>query len=798
LNNTIRGARAAQMLLSALLLLPALLPAHALAGGDACVGMVIESESGGILDEGWAGRGHDTLFSEGNATSWSVAKRCSNNQALCASDDSCGAGDCVATCDCQADSTCELTGPVDGRKCLSTMADCTTNADCPASVACVSYYGPPLPVAYMGTPLCLVSHFEGAASGTFDADSGDLSLSASLRRRIFLGTMLTQPCPRCGAPDQNPLVGGEFVCEGGQFPGAACIAEAVHPYFGGTSTDCPPTAGNLINGSGSLIPLRNLGTDSTTKTAQLPCSGTGFTGNPTVPGSNPKCTDDPTGPVCTSNADCSGPSVTCGYWCHCGFCNGNGSGCFDDSDCAEGQTCQKGTGTGTTATSPQARPNDCSGNGFMCGAAEDERCESTPYGSCSDAPYRECSSNNDCEIFNAGNCQVTDRPCFESEITRTGSASPLGSYCAVEDKACSTNADCTFGGDSCVPDSIRAELAALYCMPSSGSGIVNPVLGLAGPGAAVLPVFAKLCRCSGNEHGCENVCGGSSDCGNDIVDEGEQCDGGACCNENCTLSSSAVVCRGAAGSCDSAESCTGSSATCPADVLKSSSTPCRASTGVCDVAENCGGASPTCPADVFAPTSTSCRASAGVCDVAESCTGASATCPVDAFAATTTSCRASAGECDVAETCSGTAATCPANSFEPDGEACDDANACTNEDECLAGSCQGTPIQGCGGECGDGSLDEGEACDDGNATFTNGEYCGVACVLIPCGKPTNSSGEDPKTSDALFVLRTAVDQVTCSPRVCSPDGNQQILSSDALRVLRAAVGQPVTLDCPTE
>jgi hypothetical protein len=817
-------SRVFRFLLSALLMMPALLPAAAFAGGEACLGIVIEAETGAILDEGWAGRAHDTPYSEGNVTSWRVLQRCSNNQAACTSDQDCGAGDCVATCDCQADSTCELTGPVDGRRCLTTMTDCTTNADCPASAACVSYFGAPLPVAYSGTPACIVSNFEGGASGTFDSGSGDLSLSGSLRRRVFLGSTLAQPCPRCGNPDQEPMPGAEFVCEGGQFPGAACVVDAVHPWFGGTSYDCPPTTASALTGPGTVFPLRDLGTDSKITTAGIPCASFGFTANPLSPGSNPKCVDDVGGPVCASNADCKrctgdltvkctaqgdctgkgtcaeAPDhpITCGHWCHCGFCNGNGAACMQNADCSEGQTCQKGSGTGQQATAPQLKPNDCGTDGGICGTVETERCKSSTVGFCSIEPFRQCENNADCQNFNAGNCNFSGKPCFGPEISRSGSALPLGSYCAVEDKACSTNADCTIGGDSCVPDSTRSRLAALYCLPTTSSSAFNSVVGFAGPAAASVPTFAKVCRCSGSEAGCENVCGSASGCGNDIVEDGEQCDGGACCNGNCTLSSSAVICRAAAGSCDTAESCTGSSAACPADVLQSSSTTCRASAGICDVAELCSGTSPTCPGDGFAGTSTTCRSAAGICDAAESCSGSSASCPADSFSPTTKTCRASTGDCDVAESCEGTAATCPANAFEPNGEACDDANSCTNDDECVAGVCEGTPVVGCGGECGDGALDEGEACDDGNATFTAGEYCGVACVLIPCGKPTNSSGVPPKTSDALFVLRTAVGQATCSPRVCSVDGNQTIVASDALRVLRAAVGQSVSLDCPAQ
>jgi cysteine-rich repeat protein len=128
---------------------------------------------------------------------------------------------------------------------------------------------------------------------------------------------------------------------------------------------------------------------------------------------------------------------------------------------------------------------------------------------------------------------------------------------------------------------------------------------------------------------------------------------------------------------------------------------------------------------------------------------------------------------------------------------CDDDDSCT-EDICNTNQAGGTCThlsQQCA-ICGNGQLETGEACDDGNATFANGEYCAAGCVLVPCGRPTNQSGLNPKTTDALFTLRSAVGQVACSPRVCDVDNNGNVSASDAQRVLRAAVGLPQALVCP--
>src|SRR5207245_2755847 len=142
-------------------------------------------------------------------------------------------------------------------------------------------------------------------------------------------------------------------------------------------------------------------------------------------------------------------------------------------------------------------------------------------------------------------------------------------------------------------------------------------------------------------------------CGNGLVDAGEQCDGGTCCTATCTFVASGTACRTGGGVCDVAEACTGASATCPADATRAAGTVCRAAAGVCHPAENCTGASTSCPADARSPQGTTCRAAAGPCDLAETCDGTSATCPTDAFAPATTECRAATGECDVAELCTG-------------------------------------------------------------------------------------------------------------------------------------------------
>jgi len=502
----------------------------------ACSGVVIETGQGSQLDAGYAGK-LSTALATGGATSWDVLKRCSTgDQAACNSDDDCAQGDCVATCDCVADASCELAGPVHERRCFTTFTECTTNADCPDTVACVHMYGPPLPVAAGGVPFCLATSFDGAGSGAFDSATGEASLALNLRQRVFLGDQLARPCPRCGPPDQEPQVGDMFTCEGGQFPGATCMVEGVTPFFGGTSSSCPPTPGNNITPTAMIIRLDELTTGEIERTAKLPCSSFPFTGNPLSVGSNPKCLDDagPSGAVCASNADCtrcSGDStvkctsngdctgkgtcgqwpdqpVTCGHWCHCGFCNNDGNlPCMGDDQCPDGQTCVKGTGAGTATNAGQAKANDCTQDFSVCGSQESERCKNTKNGSCSLQPYRTCESDEHCQLNGAGTCIIAGRQCFEPRISRSGEPSPVGKYCAFEDKACASNADCaTQSGDFCIADASRPQMVAMFCVRPSTSSFSNSIVGVTGPATLSIPSFVKVCRCEGSEPGCEDVC----------------------------------------------------------------------------------------------------------------------------------------------------------------------------------------------------------------------------------------------------------------------------------------------------
>jgi len=105
-------------------------------------------------------------------------------------------------------------------------------------------------------------------------------------------------------------------------------------------------------------------------------------------------------------------------------------------------------------------------------------------------------------------------------------------------------------------------------------------------------------------------------CGNNIVEGTEECDGGACCNADCTFST--AVCRASAGDCDVAEYCSGSSADCPADAFQPDGTSCDDSL-YCNVGETCqagvciGGAQIDCSDSLYCSVNERCDESSDTC-----------------------------------------------------------------------------------------------------------------------------------------------------------------------------------------
>jgi len=137
--------------------------------------------------------------------------------------------------------------------------------------------------------------------------------------------------------------------------------------------------------------------------------------------------------------------------------------------------------------------------------------------------------------------------------------------------------------------------------PSTGSGITNFSPCSIGNICSFLARYSSRVTCLANNRDVPTITG--SQCGNGIVEQGEECDcGGAqgcggnrCCNPTTCKFTDNSVCDPSNEECCSQQ--------CQ---FKSAGTVCRASTGSCDPEETCSGTTPNCPADKSADDGTSC------------------------------------------------------------------------------------------------------------------------------------------------------------------------------------------------
>lgn len=456
-------------------------------------------QSGSDLDSGWKGPGHDADIIEGASVSFAILSRCSDDQSVCQINADCSTGPCEATCDCggTGDTECEVKGPTGESACLGdTSIPCTADFECTgAGGLCVPFFGPPLPLAASGTPVCVTTYFAEDFSGTIDVATGDVAARAALRSRVHLGLNIQSPCPSCGG--RGAAVGASSRCAGGPHDGAPCTVEAVSPQFGGVSSDCPPDRTANVSGQGLNILFREFTTAKVTASAVIQC---GFPFNGLHPSTgNGACLDDFS--PCNSNADCTG--TTCGLYCHCGFCD-SGDGpdpdlpCMDDSQCDEGSLCSADP---QKQLASQAQPNGCAS--LVCGDVNTEQCCTADDGpACADPTGLDgecnvypspCSTDHECVLGGNGDaCVRTPRACFENTITRTGSPQPFGSYCTEDSEvaACTSDSDCGVG--PCVSGTSEPVTVSLFCIPGTASSGINAAAGLPGPAAVELNSVVRI------------------------------------------------------------------------------------------------------------------------------------------------------------------------------------------------------------------------------------------------------------------------------------------------------------------
>ncbi|KAB5586022.1 ADAM family of metalloprotease-like protein ADM-B [Coniochaeta sp. 2T2.1] len=259
---------------------------------------------------------------------------------------------------------------------------------------------------------------------------------------------------------------------------------------------------------------------------------------------------------------------------------------------------------------------------------------------------------------------------------------------AVHDCTSQSCSDGTVTRQQCCPLSQSAcnANAAFIMNPSTGGSITSFSPCSVGNICSALGRNSVKSSCLTNNRDVNTIA--ESQCGNGIVEQGEDCDCGGtqgcgtnpCCNPTtCRFTTNAV--------CDPAneECCT---STCR---FASNGTTCRASTGICDPAETCTGSSPVCPSDVTAPDGTSCGGSgAGLSCASGQCTSRDLQCKTLMGAMTTgndtRSCNSQGCQlsCASPEFGANTCFTMQQNFL--DGTTCQGGGKCSN------GACKGATV----------------------------------------------------------------------------------------------------------
>ncbi len=361
---------------------------------------------------------------------------------------------------------------------------------------CNCYFGAPLPLNASGVAVCAVNRFSADLSGTADVDLGAGAISAKLRTKVFNGLSNRIPCPYCGGTcsgDPTLFCAQDShcdlaTCDFGFCQGNSTVTCAVNADCNkGTCTGLDPVANDGVRGgvcAGGID--EGLPCDVMAVNSSFPASGGG--------GHSLDCFPDPLSNTSgqglrielTQTTGTSGPiaaQVSCGgifagFNCPCRVCGGDPSVvCNTDADCAAvgAGLCDANGGSGSVFNQPNSCQNSSGGFNGLCtdlGGGFGE-CTIGPDDNYCDGQVRAdgrgiitCSSNADCSGTGGGpwgNCTIAERrSCFPDPLSATGQADPTAPVGA-----------------------------AVFCLPPTGSGVVNGAAGLPGLGKVVNQVTSK-------------------------------------------------------------------------------------------------------------------------------------------------------------------------------------------------------------------------------------------------------------------------------------------------------------------
>jgi len=240
---------------------------------------------------------------------------------------------------------------------------------------------------------------------------------------------------------------------------------------------------------------------------------------------------------------------------------------------------------------------------------------------------------------------VVARTQTEWQVIAHETGHTFGAVHDCESRACS---DGTATRQLCCPLSASTCSAGeRYIMnPSTGQGITDFSLCSIGNICSAIGRNSVRANCFSNNRNVDLITG--QQCGNGIVEQGEQCDcgGEANCGDNPCCDPTTCQFRAGAVCDDSNEEC------CNNCQLATADTVCRPSSGECDPEERCSGVNATCPPDQTADNGQECGGGNGLRCASGQCTSRDQQCRTlmgsytqnnDTYACDTYSCQLSCG-----------------------------------------------------------------------------------------------------------------------------------------------------------
>ena len=207
-------------------------------------------------------------------------------------------------------------------------------------------------------------------------------------------------------------------------------------------------------------------------------------------------------------------------------------------------------------------------------------------------------TNSSGEVVSGAN--VVAKTSTEWQVIAHESGHTFGAVHDCDSQTCASSE--TVNSQQCCPLSTNTcDAGSKYIMnPYEVDGISAFSACTVGNICSALGRNSVLSSCLSDNKGVTTITG--QQCGNGIVEEGEDCDCGGTANCGNNACCDATTCKFKNGAvCDpSNEDC------CTDCQLSSAGTVCRASTGQCDPQETCSGTNATCPPDVSAPDGQSC------------------------------------------------------------------------------------------------------------------------------------------------------------------------------------------------